>query len=109
MPSALHNDERWMRNLMVTLNEHSCVTIEWERDHHLTNETGETHGEWNVMIDTGRRQIRAKHEEITNALWYASEIADAHMEAVYDARLKARADALAKLTDEEKRLLGVSR
>jgi len=94
---------------MVTLNEYSCVSIDWERDDHMTNETGETHGEWNVMIDTGRRQIRATHEEITNALWYVTEIANAHLEAVYDARIKARAEALNKLTDEEKRLLGVSR
>ncbi len=109
MPSSVHNDANWMRNIMVTLNEYSCVSIEWERDEHMTRETGETHGEWNVMIDTGRRQIRAKHEEITNALWYVTTIAEAHLESVYDARIKARAEALAKLTDDEKRLLGVSR
>ena len=107
MPSAQHNNENWIRNVMVTLDQYSCVSMDWERDEHMTRETGETHGEWNVMIDTGRRQFTAKHAEITNALWYVTTIANAHLESVHDAQVKARAAALAKLTDEEKRLLRV--
>ena len=109
MPSAFHNDANAIRNLIVSLNQFSYVSITWERDNHMTAETGETCGEWEVSIDTGRRQIRTNHTEITNALWYVTTIAEDHLENAYNERKKARESALAKLTPDELRILGISR
>lgn len=109
MPSAFHNDANAIRNLIVTLNEFSFVSITWERDDRMTAETGETHGEWEVSIDTGRHQIRTNHPEITNALWYVTTLAEDHLENAYNQQKKAREAALAKLTPDELRLLGISR
>jgi len=108
MPTHLHNDERWIRNLVVGLDQYAGVSIDWERNDSVTRHTGETSGTWTVWIETGRRSVSAVHESLTNALWYADRLADAHLQAVHDARQKARAAAMDKLTPEERSLLGLS-
>lgn len=108
MPSEWHNSPNQVRNCVVTLDQFSCVDIHWERDHSASNATGENVGEWDVLIEDGPRRFRAKHPEITNALWYVTEMANAENEAAYAARQKLRSDALSKLTQEERSVLGVS-
>lgn len=104
MPGDWHNDQREIRNALVSLDQYACVDIHWERDFAASEATGENVGEWEVLIESGRRRVTAKHREITNALWYALKVAD----AAYEARQAARQAALNKLTPAEKQLLGIS-
>jgi hypothetical protein len=107
MPTEWHNDERQIRNAIVTLDDFSCVDIHYERDHSASDAAGENIGTWEVYLETNGRQVKAKHPEITNALWYALKIAEAQTDAAYQAQQDARTTALAKLTTAEQQLLGL--
>lgn len=107
MPSEWHNDAREIRNAIVTLDQFSCVDIHWERDIPASDATGENIGEWDILLAAPGRDIKVKHPEITNALWYALQIAEAQTDAAHQAQQQARAAALAKLTPAEKQLLGL--
>lgn len=107
MPSEWHNNERELRNILVSLDQFDCVDICWERDNAASNACGETVGEWSVLIEDGPRTIRAKHTQVTNAIWYASTVAEAQHDEAYEKRQSGRAAALAKLTQEDRKLLGV--
>lgn len=108
MPSDWHNDQREIRNALVSLDQYACVDIHWERDHAVSEATGENVGTWEVLIESGNRRVKAAHREITNALWYALKVADAQADAAYEARQASRQAALNKLTPAEKQLLGIS-
>lgn len=107
MPSELRIDAREIRNMVVSLDQYSCVDIHWECDHRVSEACGENVGEWEVLIEDGPRQIRSKHRDITNALWFVTTLADADSIAAYQAQQEARAAALAKLTTAEKKILGI--
>ena len=108
MPSNWHNSPNAVRNCVVTLDQYSCVDIHWERDHDASEATGENIGEWEVFIEDGNRRFRAKHPELTNALWFVTQIEDHANTAAYQELLKKRSAALSKLTPEEKSILGIS-
>jgi len=107
MPSKWHNDERQIRNALVTLDEFHCVDIHYERDFSASDAAGKNIGTWEVYLETNGRQVKAKHPEITNALWFALQISEAQTDAAYQAQQQARTAALAKLTPAEKQLLGL--
>ncbi len=107
MPSDWHNSPNQVRNCVVTLDQYSYVDLHWEHNHEASEATGENVGEWEVVIEDGPRRFRAKHPEITNALWFVTKLADSANTAAYDAQQKARAEALSKLTTDERRMLGI--
>jgi hypothetical protein len=109
MPHDLACDTNQVRTWMIGLSDFPYAQVNWECNVAASNASGESVGTWEVEIHVNRRTITAKHEEIENALWFAIT----HANAVDDARYKHHEDtrkaALAKLTDEEKRLLGLNR
>ena len=106
MPPEWHNDQRQIRNALVTLDQFACVDIHWERDGY--DDEGNPKGEWEIAIETNSgARIKSQHHEISNALWFATEMADAATQARYLERKAAREAALAKLTTEERRVLGL--
>jgi transcription initiation factor IIE alpha subunit len=107
MPSAWHNDQRQIRNAIVSLDEYACVDIHWERDDRATDLTGETVGLWEIAIESGTRRVKSKHPQITNALWFATTMMDAQVQAACEARNAARQAALAKLSPEDRKILGL--
>lgn len=110
MPIAFHNgDDNTLRNCLMSLDNFRAVSINWEMDVAATNATGESCGEWTVEITTRRRTFTAKHSSLTNALWFAYTLADAADTEAYEQREKARADALAKLSPDERNALGLAR
>ncbi len=96
-----------LRNTILGLGGYPYVSIHYEMDVRKSNALGESVGKWDVEIQVGRKCIKAEHEDIRNALWYVTTLASAVDDAEYERRKKAKSDALAKLTDEEKRLLGL--
>jgi hypothetical protein len=102
MPMEFHNSENQIRNCLVTLDQFQHVGICWEMDVAATNREGEPVGEWEVVITTRRRNFKATHSYITNALWYAVTLAEAHDSEAWEQREKARCDALRKLTLDQK-------
>lgn len=110
MPAAFHNgDDQSLRNCLMSLDNFRAVDIHWEMDVATTNATGESCGQWTVEIETRRRSFTAKHESLTNALWFAYTLADAADTEAYEQREKARADALAKLSPDDRKALGFDR
>jgi hypothetical protein len=108
MPVALWNSEHWMRNAMMRLDKFRNVNIEWTLDIGASSESGEACGEWDVSIITsGGKEIRAKHYEFPNAIWFALEHAENFQSEYWEKRDALRAAALAKLTDEERRVLRI--
>lgn len=106
-PHELHGDENWLRNTIVSLDTFTCVDIHWEMDVRATNATGEATGEWEVTIESGRKQIRSRHYDILNALWYAVELANSHESERWQKLDETRKNALSKLSDDEKRALNL--
>lgn len=107
MPSSFHNDANELRSCLLSLGGFTSVEIYWETDVALSNAMGERHGKWMVVIETARNTIRGTHAELTNALWYASTLANAANSGEYERREQARKDALAKLSPEDRKVLGV--
>lgn len=108
MPIAFHNgDDQSLRNCLMSLDTFRAVNINWEMDIKATQATGESCGEWTVDIHTHRRTFTAKHSELTNALWFAHTLADAAYTEAYEQRESARNAALAKLSPEERKALGI--
>lgn len=85
----------------------SAVT--WKMDVRASNAIEEDVGEWHVEIMVAKKRITAQHPEIENALWFAITLATAAQEARWEERESVRIAALGKLTDEEKRLLGLNK
>ncbi len=107
MPSEFHNgDDNSLRNCIVSLDNFRSVNINWEMDVRATNATGESCGYWTVEIQTQRRSFTAKHECITNALWFAYTLAEVADTEEYEKREQARQAALSKLTPEDRKALG---
>jgi hypothetical protein len=107
MPTNWHNNEREIRNAIVSLDQYDYVDIHWERDIAASEATGDNVGEWDVLIESGKRRVTAKHREITNAIWFAIQVIDAQADADYEIQQAARKAALNKLTLTEKQLLGI--
>ncbi len=108
MPNAFYNDQREIRNMIVTLDRHDCVSINWELDVRASNEAEERVGEWEVLIENGSRRVKAKHADILHTLWFATTVAEQHQTTAYEEQEAKKHAALAKLTAEERTLLGVS-
>lgn len=110
MPREIHQDNpHWLRNILVSLHLHSYVAIHWENNWTITNETGEPSGEWEMEITTAtNKHITGKHEDIEKLLWFTNELAEAADDAAWKEQQEAKKAALAKLTERERRLLGIS-
>jgi len=102
MPAAFRNDAAAMLDLIRSLDQNDCVSIHWEPDVHASKV-----GEWEITIENGMNRVDVKHPEITNALWFATQVVDAKNGEAYQAQKATRAVALSKLTPEEKRLLNI--
>lgn len=103
-----HSSENpnWRWNTIATLNQFSCVDIHWENDWRESNRTGEPAGEWDVMIETGQgKQFKACHENIENALWFVTTLAENSDSEHWKKQEESRKSALGKLTPEERKLL----
>ncbi len=106
MPGEFHNGaDQQLRNCLMSLDQFVSVNIAWEMDVIQTNSLGESCGEWSIEIMTARKTFKAKHECITNALWFAYTLAEAADSEAYDLQEKARKAALAKLTPDDLRAL----
>lgn len=108
MPHEWHNDAQAIRNAIMELDSFECVDLHWERDDHASNAAGEIVGEWELYISHGRSTIKAKHAEITNCLWFAVTMMDEQAQDAYKRQQDAKKAALAKLTPEDRRALGLA-
>lgn len=108
MPSTFYNDAEAIRNMLLDFEKNCCVDIHWEQDRPASEAADSIVGEWNVTIEHGSRRVDVKHPEILNALWFAAKLIEAKNESYYEQQRKACHAALAKLTPEERTLLGVS-
>jgi hypothetical protein len=108
MPVELFNSDIWCRNALVTgLEEFDCVDIHFEPDHAASECSGEVVGTWDVLIEKGRHRVAVSGNSLLNLLWYALEHANNFSNVDRQKREAIRSAALAKLTDDEKRVLGV--
>jgi len=111
MPFEQHQQgPNWLRNILVTLNQHSLVDLHWENDWDASNKSGEPEGEWHILVETARgKRISAKHADIENLLWYVDEVASIVHTVTYQEFEAARKAALEKLSEDERRILGIGR
>lgn len=107
MPVELDGNGVWLRNLLVELDANDCASIHWECDLAASNAAGESVGQWVVTLENGRKRVTAEHEHVINALWFATELMDSEMNAAYEARELAKKTALAKLSEDDRRALGI--
>ena len=96
-----------LRNEILGLDGFPFVLITYEMDIRHSNATGECVGKWQVEIHARKKIFNASHEDLRNALWFVTTHAHAADSLEYQRREDAKATALAKLNDEEKRLLGL--
>lgn len=104
------DNPNWRWNVIATLNQYSCVDIHWENDEHVTAQTGEPEGQWDVSIETrfGKR-FSCKHENIENALWHVTTLAANSDSESWRKQYADRKAALEKLTPRERQVLGLAR
>jgi hypothetical protein len=105
----LPHDER-CRRLADTLSElkrYDSVTIERERDWHLTEKTGEDLEPWRVAIHVEGRLVEAVDSFLDYAIVEAANKADTIDDAAYKDREAKRKAAREKLTDDEAAALGL--
>lgn len=107
MPCSFHNDADELRNCLMTLHTFPCVDIHWEQNMDASNALGEIRGKWEVNIVARSGTFRAEHSELTNALWFAFTCAEKYNDDEYERRSNLRQAALAKLTKEERKELGL--
>lgn len=97
-----------LRNLLLTLHTYSYVDLHWERDWETGRHTGETEGYWNMALSTAHgKRLAASHRNIENVLWYVTTLAEAADSEAWQKQESDRKAALAKLTPDDRRLLGV--
>ena len=104
----LYNNERWLRNLITDLRKYDCVDIHYEADSVASDLAGEQVGDWHVTIETSRKTVRTKCDDILNALWFATTLAESIDNEEYIQRVNRRNAALAKLSPEDRLALGIS-
>lgn len=111
MPWAYSStNPHWLRNTLVTLNQYSVVDLHWENDWRETERTGEPAGDWHLVIETAQgRRITGQHHKIENVLWYVTALAEHADSEAWNKQRANRESALAKLTAEERHLLGLAR
>jgi hypothetical protein len=113
IPQELQGDPNWLRNILVTLHQFHYVSMEFERNEELSAATGEPQGEWRVTISapnpkTGRyTEIVSASEDFLEVIYDAVTEAEQMTDEFWEVRRQQKATALAKLTQEERRLLGV--
>lgn len=113
MPQEIRcNSEHWLRETLVSLRNFRSASIEWEEDSKLSEAYGEATGDWRVYItaagkDGRYRTFESKGEDLEPVLYDAFTEAEKSEDEWYDNCQKAKQAALAKLTDEEKRSLGL--
>jgi hypothetical protein len=106
MPSSF-DEGNTVRNCLIGLHTFCFVDISWEMDIPASNEAGESVGDWCVEIKVGRTTITGKNAHLPKALWFAYTLADAADSAEYEEREAKKKAARAKLTTEERKLLGI--
>ena len=102
MPPEWRRDPRNIQQAITALEEFEFVVLTFCR-----NDTDDG-GDWEIEIQgRGKLRIKANHRYFPNALWFADKMADAAAQEQAEKRKAAREAALAKLTTEERRMLGL--
>ena len=109
---ALPTDQRntALRNALNSLSSFEHVEIFRERDHHVEHATGEDTVPWTVCINgtfSSQPRIEVKDDALEDAIIQAEHEASEVDGAEYQKQQANRYAALAKLTPEERRLLGL--
>ncbi|HEX2656104.1 MAG TPA: hypothetical protein VHN11_20980 [Xanthobacteraceae bacterium] len=92
---------------LTRLEAFPCVDIHRERDYHVEGATGEDTAQWEVHISAGRKRIEVKRADLGHAIIEAAHQAEEIATAEWQQREAQRTAALAKLSPEERKLLGV--
>ena len=101
MPPEWRRDPRNIQQAITALEEFEFVKLAFYRH------VGEG-GSWEIEIEgRGALRVEAAHTQFANALWFAVTMADAAAQEQAEKRKAARKAALAKLTTEERRMLGL--
>lgn len=103
MPTEDFNSDRVVRNMICDLNYNDYdVFIERE----WTSNPDER--EWCVTIHARSRRIKKKGEHLISVLWATLQEANKVLDEYFEEIEQKRKAALAKLTDDDKKALGVS-
>jgi hypothetical protein len=104
MPPEWRRDPRNIQQAITALEEFEFVEMLFVRN----EDTDGDGGTWQIEIQgSGTLRVRAAHPQFANALWFAVTMADAAAQEAVEQRKAAREAALAKLTTEERRMLGL--
>lgn len=107
MPIALFNSDKWLREAVFSLGDFDQVYIHFTLDQAASETAGDTVGTWVVSVESGSRIAAGNGKSLPNVLWYVLEHAKHFSQPEQQKQEAIRKAALAKLTDEEKRALGV--
>lgn len=105
MPLELLRDDSYVRHAMYDLKGMAeVIEIRFEFDESEC-ECDDDEGTWEVEAWHGNKRFSASHERIENALWFVLAHMTAKDRTDFEEQERKRKEALAKLTEEEKRLL----
>jgi len=107
MPFTVHSDRNFVANALSSMSGYDCADLHYEIDHSASEAAGETVGQWDGLVEVRGKRFTAKHRDFINVLWYLTTVADEAQEKEYDRQQAIKAVALAKLTAEERRMLGL--
>lgn len=108
MPAELFGANNYYRNAFVAdLCNFDAVEINYERTD--DDDDDEPRGEWIINAEKGGRSFVARHTEFVNALWFILEHEKAESTRDFDEWRERRKAALAKLTPEDRDILGVGK
>lgn len=91
-------------NLIDALEAFPSASLSWEQE---PNDQGEVRGTWHFDVQACKHYISVASPYFKRALWSAVRSAELADDETYLAQKKAYADAMAKLTLEERRVLGL--
>jgi len=97
----------WLRSVLVDLQNCDAVEITYQQTDDECDCDDGPQGTWSVEICNGAERFVGEYGELQNALWFAYVHAKADDREDYQRWQREREAALAKLSESEKRLLGV--
>ena len=98
------NSDRFVRNMLSELNHYDDVHISREWEHY---EHSEDCYMWEVTIYTRDTKVTKKGEHLISVMWAALQEADVTYEEILKNQKMKRSAALAKLNEEDKKVLGL--
>ena len=103
MPPEWARDPRNIQQAMRLLEEFEFVEICYYQGE------ADDRGNWGIEIEgRDRLRVKSRHPQFANALWFAVLMADNAAQKAVEARKAARDAALAKLTPEDRKALGLA-